>query len=79
MPANEATSESVKKLCHGCREGSICAIAVLVCQSYNYGIERNIHHTIYGRITGDVRQEPGQNFSTKHALSKLLDFLFREA
>ena len=79
MPANESTSESVKELCHGCREGSICVIAVLVYQSYNDGIERDVHQTIYGKITGDVRQEPCQDISTKHALSKLLDVFFSEA
>ena len=40
VPANETTSESVKELCHGCREGSNCVVAVLVYQGYNDGIER---------------------------------------
>ena len=79
VPANESTSESIKELCHGCREGSICVVAVLVYQGYNDGIERDVHHTIYGRITGDVRQEPCQDIPTKHTLSKLLDVLFSEA
>ena len=30
---------------------SICVVAVLVYQGYNDRIERNVHHTIYGRIT----------------------------
>ena len=79
MPANETTNESIKELCHGCREGSICVIAVLVYQGYNDGIEGDVHHTINGRITGNVRQEPCQDIPTKHTLSKLLDFLFGEA
>ena len=39
----------------------------------------DVHHTIYGRITGDVRQEPCQDIPTKHTLSKPLDILFSEA
>ena len=33
----------------------------------------------YGRIIGDVRQEPCQDIPTKHTLSKPLDILFSEA
>ena len=39
VSANESTSESIKELCHGCREWSICVIAVLVYQGYNDSIE----------------------------------------
>ena len=54
-------------------------MCVQVYQSYNDGIERGVHHTIYGRITGDVGEEPCQDIPTKHALSKPLDILFSEA
>ena len=76
-----ARVRAIKELCHGCREGSICVVAVLVYQGYNDGIERDVHHTIhnYGRIIGDVRQEPCQDIPTKHTLSKPLDILFSEA
>ena len=60
-------------------KGSIRVVAVLVYQGYNDGIEGDVHHTIYGRIAGDVRQEPCQDIPTKHALSKPLNVLFSEA
>ena len=54
---------------------NICAVAVLVYQGYNDSIEGDVHHTIYGRITCDVRQEPLQDITTKYTLSKQLNIL----
>ena len=44
---NKSTSESIKELGHGFREGHICVIIVLVYQGYNDSIEGDVHHTIY--------------------------------
>ena len=61
---------------HGCRKRSIGVVAVFVYQGYNDSIERNVHHTIYRRITGDVRQKfrivPLNTLSANCLISALL-------